>query len=214
MPLPLATEETKNKLSLDELIADMSHDRQHFDQPERPEVPLPGDREKIDPEAGEKLSWETARTIGEEWASYAVNGTKGGCALISGEKAEKYSTPKPQEAELAKSYAKVAAHYNIAPANPIWNAAFLSLIILGPQFRTALQDKRLKEIEQEQQRQAEEQQRQAEEQRRQMEELNASKEQMSVIKDQLGVIEKLKSNTDAGTTPTTKKRATTRKKAK
>ena len=161
MPLPTATAPAGNRnISLDDLMNEMSIDRQEFETPGSymEPVPMPGDRDKIDPEAGEKVSAETARAAGEQIANLVTNGSGAICGFIGSEKAEKYKVSAAQERDLSASYAKVAAHYNIQGTNPIFAAILLTIIILAPYFKTAFKDReKIKELEEEQATQAAEQ---------------------------------------------------------
>lgn len=164
MALPTPTD-NRAALSLDELISELNTPRQEFEpapnaEP-RPEIPLPGDRSKIDPEAGEKISAETTAAAGKQIAGLVVNGSQALCGFIGGEKGEKYKVTKSQENDLADSYAKVAAHYNMSETNPIIAAVILSLVILGPGFKDAFSDRRIKKLEEEQKLIQAEQKRQA-----------------------------------------------------
>ena len=163
MPLPGLPSE-RRPMSMDELIAQMNSPRQEFEIPvpaePREPVPIPGDRSKIDPFAEEKVSQETAAAAGRQIAGLVVNGTQALCGLIGGEKSEKYKATASQQRDLADSYAKVAAFYNMSEANPVLAAVILTIVILAPGFKDAFSDRRMKKIEEEQKRQSEEQSRQ------------------------------------------------------
>jgi len=165
MPLPGApNDDPRSALSLDELINELNTPRQEFQIPEpadREPVPIPGDRSKIDPEAAERVSSETAAAAGAQIAGLVVNGSQALCGFIGGEKSEKYKVSAAQQRDLADSYAKVAAYYNMSETNPVLAAVILTLVILAPGFKDAFSDRRMKKLEEEQKRLEQEQKRQA-----------------------------------------------------
>ncbi len=167
MALPKAVPQTdlRAQLSLDELINELNTPRQEFETPEpvepREPVPIPGDRSKIDPFAAEQVSAETARAAGVQIATLVVNGSQALCGFIGNERSEKYKVSSPQQHDLAESYAKVAAYYNMSETNPVLAAVILTLIILAPPFRDAFSDRRMKKIEEDQKLIEAEQKRQA-----------------------------------------------------
>jgi len=165
MALPTTATDSRPALSYEELISELNTPRQEFEPApgatDREPVSMPGDRSKIDPNGAEKVSAETAAAAGEMYASWAVNGTAGLCSIIGDEKGDKYKPSKAQEKDLANSYAKVAAYYNISDGNPLVGAIILSTVILGPSFRDALSDRKMKKLEEEQQLIQAEQKRQA-----------------------------------------------------
>jgi hypothetical protein len=142
------------RMSMDELLQEMENPRQQFDnpgsefQPPPDPVRMPGDPLRA-AENAELKSDETFRAAGESFASMACSGTAGLCSFIGSEKSSKYSIPKSQESDLAKSYSKVARHYNLASTNPLFEAALLTLVVLGPSFKDAFSDKRIKALENE-----------------------------------------------------------------
>ena len=163
--MALPTTDNRANVSLDELINELNTPRQEFETPPPSEprhpVPLPGDRSKIDPEAAERVSAETAAAAGAQIAGLVTNGTQALCAFIGGEKSDKYKISAAQQRDLAESYAKVAEHYNMSETNPVLAAVILSLVILGQPLRDAFSDRRIKKVEEEQQRLDQEQKRQA-----------------------------------------------------
>jgi hypothetical protein len=162
--MALPTPEPRAALSLDELINELNTPRQEFKTPENSErapVPLPGDRSKIDSEAAERVSAETASAAGVQIAGLVTNGSQALCGFIGGEKSEKYKISAAQQRDLADSYGKVAAYYNMSETNPVLAAVILSLVILGPQFREAFSDRRIKKLEEDNKRIEAEQKRQA-----------------------------------------------------
>jgi len=165
MALPTTATDSRPALSYEELISELNTPRQEFEPApgatDREPVSMPGDRSKIDPNGAEKVSAETAAAAGKQIAGLVVNGSQALCGFIGGEKGEKYKVTKAQESDLAESYAKVAAHYNMSETNPMIAAVILSLVILGPGFKDAFSDRRIKKLEEEQQLIQAEQKRQA-----------------------------------------------------
>ncbi|MBV5346804.1 hypothetical protein JZU46_01080 [bacterium] len=155
MELSTSTQTGSRRLSMDELLQEMENPRQQFDNPGSdfapppPQIPMPGDPIRAAENAEIKTD-ETFRAAGESFASMACSGTAGLCSFIGDEKASKYRIPAAQEGDLAKSYTKVARHYNMASTNPVFEAALLTLVILGPSFKDAFSDKRIKALEKEQ----------------------------------------------------------------
>lgn len=171
------TPETRRAISMDELINTMNTPRQEFEYtpPAEPreQVPIPGDRSKIDPEAENKFSAETARKAGEQIAELIVTGTAGACSLIGDEKATKYKPSKGEENDLAKVWARVAEYYGWAESNPILQAVIVTGAIVIPPFRDSFADRRMKKIEEEQKRQADEQTRILADMERMREQINS-----------------------------------------
>lgn len=185
MPFPTATT-PDSRLSLDDLIAQNNVDKEEFEtQPEtrRDPVPMPGVPKVLTAEEQAKVSAETAAAAGEQIAGLVDNGARALCGMIGQEKDDKYRISSGQRHDLADSYGRVAEHYGFSGANPVFEAILLTFIIFTPKFRDAFQDRKIKRIEAEQQRQADEI-------RRQQLEINRLKAQSE--------INELKHNQDGG----------------
>lgn len=150
-------------MSLDELIAELAGEKIEYQQ-EPIEVPMPGPVPGVNyDEKHKEMTRETAEAAGKQIAGLVVSGSEMLCGFIGKEKASKYSITAGQRRDLSEAYAEVAEYYGMGTTNPVFNAIMLTIIILSVPFKEAFSDRRVKKIEEEQQRQADELRRQNEE---------------------------------------------------
>lgn len=164
MPLPEHTAAPiDSKISLDDFIGEMNIDKDIIGPPpgseEREPVPMPGVRRPLSPEEEAKISADTAKAAGEQLAALVDNGSRALCGIIGGAKEDKYRMSAGQRNDLADSYGRVAEHYGFSGANPLVEALLLTFIILTPKFKEAFTDRKMKKLEEEQERQDKEQKR-------------------------------------------------------
>lgn len=154
-----------SRVTLDDFIKNMSIDKDetgfNTNLEIRSPVPMPGRERILTPEEQAKLSEDTAAAAGDQLAGLVDNGTRALCGIIGSEKDDKYRISAGQRRDLADSYGRIAKHYGFSGANPLIEGILLTFIILAPKFKEAFSDRKMKKIEEEQQRQADEQRKMA-----------------------------------------------------
>jgi len=169
MPFPTDTtnpQSVDSRISLDDFISKMSIDKDEIGPPPgsettapRPIVPMPGVPKILSEEEQQQLSEDTAAAAGDQLAGLVDNGSRALCGIIGGNKDDKYRISAGQRRDLSDSYGRIAKHYGFSGANPLIEGILLTFIILAPKFKEAFGDRKMKKLEEEQQRQAEEQRR-------------------------------------------------------
>lgn len=144
-----------NELTLDEVFADFDQPKQYYEPPNFDDVKKPNDEQaRIENEIrAEELSQETAEAAGRNIADLVTNGVTTVCSFVGKEPAKKYEISAGQKRDLEKSYSEVAKHYNIQGTNPLFNAIFLTIVIFSVPVKTAFQDRKIKQLEEEQKQQ-------------------------------------------------------------
>jgi hypothetical protein len=155
--VPAATR-PDSQMSLDDFIATASIDKDthgftETDTDTRPIVPMPGQRKILNPEEQARLSEETSMEAGDQFAIMADNLNRTICAMIGGEKDEKYKIASGQRRDLAGSYGRIAKHYGFGAANPLVEGIMLTGLIFIPKYREAFADKRINALVKEQEKQ-------------------------------------------------------------
>ena len=192
---PIAPPAFNSRLSFEDMLDKMNVDKQEFEQPEgfasREPVPMPGVRKILTPEEEANISLDSANEAGEQLAGLVANGSGTLCSMIGGEYTSKYSISASKRNDLKKSYSRVALHYGFGGANPLFEAVLLTLIILFPLFKSAFEDRKIKKVREEQERQAQEQIRLKARQNQMQAELEALKTEkeinnLKIVKDAAG----------------------------
>lgn len=147
-----------SEMSLDDFIKNASIDKDthgftDVNPDTRPVVPMPGQRRILNPEEQARLSEETSLEAGEQFATMADNLNRTICAMIGGEKDEKYKIASGQRRDLAGSYGRIAKHYGFGAANPLVEGIMLTGLIFIPKYREAFADKRINALVKEQEKQ-------------------------------------------------------------
>lgn len=149
-----------SRVNLDDLIQTLNVEKDQIGDPDagfQEPVPMPGVKKILTPEEEAKISRETAMAAGEQIATLVDNGSRTLCGFIGGQKDDKYRMSAGQRRDLSESYTRMAMHYGFSGANPLVESLLLTVIILGPKFREAFSDRKMKRIIEEQERQALEQ---------------------------------------------------------
>jgi len=152
-PQPPAPAPVPQPKSLDDLISEFNIPRQETRQPiaaDNPGSVPPGLSASGFESPVSDISDETAHDAGRQIADLISYGTKGACGLISGNDPKQYELREGERRDLTNAYAAVAKKYGFGSTNPIFLAVLLTLLICGPNFRKAFQDRRYNKLKEEQ----------------------------------------------------------------
>jgi len=142
--------------NLDDMMQELNIEKQKFDPP----APAPG--APTEPGEGarqynfevEPMSREEAERAGERAAILADSLLSVvGMTIAKEEKTDKYKATEGELRDLSKAWGDVSEHYSFK-VNPLLNIGLLNVMIYGPKIMQATNDRKIKNLQEEQKRQA------------------------------------------------------------